>query len=87
MSSTAEVPQYQEKCFDYQDGTDTAGNPIMRRKCYCGTTACQQNQTIILGQLVCSYSGKPVEKHLGHWHCKDQFCFKEHCEPIMKGDN
>lgn len=28
-------------CFDYQDGNDTGGTPIMRRQCFCGTTACQ----------------------------------------------
>jgi hypothetical protein len=29
-------------CFDYKDGSDSGGNPIMKRKCYCGTTGCLQ---------------------------------------------
>ena len=30
------------ECFDYIDGYDSAGQPIIRRQCYCGTTACEQ---------------------------------------------
>ena len=29
------------KCFDYEIEKDTAGQSIMGRKCYCGTTTCQ----------------------------------------------
>jgi len=29
------------KCYDYIDGYDTAGNPIIKRKCFCNTTVCQ----------------------------------------------
>lgn len=29
------------KCFDAPNGqTDTAGNPVIIRVCYCGTTGC-----------------------------------------------
>lgn len=73
------------RCFDYKDGVDTGGNPIMKRRCYCGTTACLKITNFILptiSALVCSISGEPVEEHLGHYHCKSQFCWAEHCEPI-----
>lgn len=29
-----------EVCFDYQDGVTTNNTPIIRRQCFCGTTAC-----------------------------------------------
>ena len=31
-----------ERCFDYEYEKDTGGNPVMRRKCFCGTTICMQ---------------------------------------------
>ena len=27
-------------CFDYEDGQTTGGFPIIKRQCYCKTTAC-----------------------------------------------
>lgn len=29
-------------CRLYKDGRDTAGNPIYKVKCYCGTTVCKR---------------------------------------------
>jgi hypothetical protein len=29
------------KCYDYIDGYDTAGKSIIKRKCFCNTTVCQ----------------------------------------------
>ena len=31
------------ECFDYEDGYNTAGQPIMRRRCFCNFTACQKH--------------------------------------------
>ena len=30
------------KCFDYEVSRDTGNQPIMKRMCYCETTACCQ---------------------------------------------
>ena len=32
------------KCFDYEIAKDTGNRPIMKRMCYCETTACCQNK-------------------------------------------
>ena len=29
-----------ETCHKYIDGYDTVGNPLIKIKCFCGTTAC-----------------------------------------------
>lgn len=36
------------KCFDYKYEKNSGGTPVMRRQCYCGTTAClNQYQQIV----------------------------------------
>ena len=40
------------KCYDYKTGQhDSAGNPILGRMCFCGTTACLQNQIQNFGEV------------------------------------
>lgn len=29
-------------CFDYEYEKNTAGEPVMRRRCFCGSTACSK---------------------------------------------
>lgn len=34
------------QCFDFDTGQrDTAGQPVMGRQCFCGTTACTHGKT------------------------------------------
>lgn len=33
-----------KECYDIEIGKDTAGQPIMSRRCFCGTTACLQEK-------------------------------------------
>ena len=40
------------KCYDYKTGQhNSAGNPIMGRMCFCGTTSCLQNQIQNFGEV------------------------------------
>lgn len=39
-------------CKDIVIGTDTGGQPVMARKCYCGTTACfKSNKSFTLARF------------------------------------
>lgn len=35
-----------KECFDYETNRDTGNQPIMKRMCYCETTACIQQRKI-----------------------------------------
>ena len=52
------------ECFDYTiygEG-DTAGNPIVRRRCYCNTTGClQQIGSYLLSPKLLGYIPRKIE--------------------------
>ena len=40
------------KCFDYEVARDTGNRPVMKRTCYCETTACcQEIKTVDYSKL------------------------------------
>ncbi len=49
-------------CFDYEDGKNTGGVPIMKRRCFCASTVCQNFGSskseicMCCGELECDYS-------------------------------
>jgi len=58
-------------CHLYEDGKDTAGNPIYRVKCFCGTTGRQRLNELNITTCVHNWvkCGEDWEEDIGVEHC------------------